>query len=218
MVNSLKQDFLLVRRLAFECTDLTPGPDSSSYADTLDYAVYGELPAKLILAQRSSLDLLDRVAVAVNEYLGTGLKAQRVDFRTYWTSSKRHDAWRPGVVEELAAGNRGLLALADLSFDLGDGGYLDGGYLSHHRELRNLGTHRYAVLHDYAIGPHSDSEAVEHFLTSDLDDSLMSTLRIARAAILYLIELIRIREDREHPHGTAPTLYVPDHDHIRGYD
>lgn len=212
IVNTLKHDYLLARRLTYECVRQPPGPDTSTYADTLDYAIYGGLPAQLTLAQRASLDLLDRVAVAANEYLKAGIEAHKVDFRNFWTTTKRHQDWRPEVGSEVVAGNRGVLALADLSFDLDEGGYL-----SDYRELRNLGTHRFAVLHDLAVGSHAHSEAVEHILLGDFEESLMSTLRIARAAILYLVELIRSREDRKHPHSFVTALKIPDHGDIRGY-
>jgi hypothetical protein len=211
MVNTIKQDFLFARRMTFDALGQVPGPDSATYADTLDYALYGALPAQLTLAQRAALDLLDRIAVIANEYLEVGMKPSDVTFRKLWTTHK-HTVWRPKVREELEAGNKSILALADLSFDLETGGYL-----SDYRSLRNAGTHRFVVLHDEGFGGSAASSAVEHVGLLDFERSLVSTLRIARAAILYLVELIRVREERHTPEGFWVPLEVPDHGHMRGY-
>jgi len=64
-------DFLVARRLAFEAEEIiveTGGwaqhqSDPGMYADTLNYAVYGEVSSKLVLAHRAALDVLDKTAV-----------------------------------------------------------------------------------------------------------------------------------------------------------
>jgi tetratricopeptide (TPR) repeat protein len=213
MANVLKQDFLFARRLAYDAIHTAHAADSAKYADTLDYALYGRLPAALTLAQRAALDLLDRIAVMCNDYLKTPLDPKKVGFRTYWTtgaSGKRR--WRSEVREELVAGNRNLMALVDLAADLENGGYL-----SSYPELRHTGTHRFMVLHDETIGTSASSKAVDHMQITDYQRELVTTLKISRAALLYAIELVNEREHREsHTDGYRVHLDVPDHHDIRG--
>lgn len=209
MMNTIKQDYLLARQLAFHALGRVPAADTATYANTLDEAVYGQGPAELTLAQRAALDLLDRLAVMVNEYLEIGIDPRRVTFKGLWTVNK-HAEWRPAIRDEVAKGNRSILALADLSFDLDDGGYL-----FPFKSLRNAGTHRFVVLHD-VVDTFDPSNAVEHMDLADYEESLLATLRIARAAILYVVELIRVREERIAPGGPAVYLDVPDHHPGRG--
>ncbi len=210
MVNVLKQDFLLARKLAFEALCGGPSPDNGLYADTLDYARYGSTTATLTLAQRAALDLLDRIAVLMNDYLIVGLKSNQIQFRTFWTSGP--EDWREPLRDELTKGNRNLLALADLAFDLEKGGYLAG-----YRELRHTGTHRFIVLHDLEA-PSAPSTCIEHLPVSEFESQLLGTLRVARAALLYAVDLINQREHRlSHEHtGPVARLHVPAHHEIRG--
>lgn len=204
MINVLKQDFLLARKLAFEAltSGQIPQADSSFYADTLDYALYGEQPATLTLAQRAAVDLLDRIAVTTNEYLEVCLRPEDVVFATFWAGPQR-STWRQPLQDELAAGNRSLLALADLAFDIDKGGYL-----SDYRELRNTGTHRFIVLHDMR-GSSDRSPAVEHRQLDAFQEQLLATLRTTRAALLYLVSMIGGREHRLHHGPNKPSAPLP---------
>lgn len=95
MLNLLKADYLVARRLAFNAERmLDEAPygqhhdDPGRYIDTLDHALYGEPAGMLILAQRSALDTLDKIAVAVNDHLNLGDDPRKVNFRDFWTTKK----------------------------------------------------------------------------------------------------------------------------------
>jgi hypothetical protein len=53
------------------------GSDPGYYIETLDDALYGTRYSMLLLAQRSTLDVLDKTAVVANEYFGCGMPAAR---------------------------------------------------------------------------------------------------------------------------------------------
>lgn len=80
ILNILKADFLVARRLAFDAIRIIDetgcwaqdDSDPGVYTETLNYAVYGEVSSKLVLAHRAALDVLDKTAVTVNEHLGVG--------------------------------------------------------------------------------------------------------------------------------------------------
>ncbi len=82
----LKAEFLVARRLAFQGQAMHaespvrqhPG-DPGLYTDTLDGSLYGKPPALLLLAHRSALDVLDKIAVTANEHFGSGLVPARVE-------------------------------------------------------------------------------------------------------------------------------------------
>lgn len=198
-MNVLKAEFIVARRLAFRGEQMTftedgkqHEEDTGAYGATGDGAVYGEGPATLLLAQRSALDLLDKVAVTANEHFGTGFNPQRVDFAKFWRDPKTKQL-RPEVATY--GGRRARLALAELQRDLAE----DALYPSA-RLLRNAGTHR--LVHGTFGEPTGPTK--ETFSTIDLDDLRASTIEalwVARAAFLYLVDFI----DAESPELDGPS-------------
>lgn len=197
-MNVLKAEFIVARRLAFRGERMTftedgiqHPEDTGEYGATGDGAVYGEGPATLLLAQRSALDLLDKIAVTANEHFKTGIQPQKVDFTSFWRDTKTQ-LLRPTVTT--VAGRRARLALAELQRDLAS----DALYPSA-RLLRNAGTHR--LVHGTLGKPTGPTK--ETFSTIDLVNlhkSTIEALGVARAAFLYLIDLI----DAETPQIDGP--------------
>ncbi|WP_435055028.1 LA2681 family HEPN domain-containing protein [Micromonospora aurantiaca (nom. illeg.)] len=186
-MNVLKSDFLVSRRLAFDgIVQVAEGPeqkddDSGYYIETLDHSLYGTQYAKLLLAQRSALDVLDKTAVVVNEYLNVGDRPDRVSFRKFWTN-------KDGSVREslIKRPTRALpaFALSELAFDMDKGGLYAAS-----QDLRNAGTHRIvhaAFLNATGVTPDSRSR-VGLF---DLVDSTILALQVTRSAFLYIIDLV----------------------------
>jgi tetratricopeptide (TPR) repeat protein len=190
-MNVLKAEYLVTRRLAFEGevalleNQMVQDPtDTGTYADTLDLSIYGLPSAKLILAQRASIDILDKVAVAANLHFKTGVDPERVSFRNYWfdqgSGALRKKLPRAGA----GAGPGAAIALAELSYDIHqDGLYADA------LALRNAGTHR--LVHVNPLEPGGVSADAQNTVGPfELMDGCRQTLRVIRSAYLYLIDLI----------------------------
>ena len=149
IINVLKADFLVARRLAFDAEESiaeTGGwaqhqSDPGVYTDTLNYAVYGEVSSKLVLAHRAALDVLDKTAVAVNEHLQIGDDPRRVSFRKFWFDGSAGTQLRSALMrhEELA---NVVLSMAELALDM-----TPGGLYGHAQDIRNAGTHRFVTIH-----------------------------------------------------------------------
>jgi len=201
--NVLKAEYLVARRLAFrgitmidEAAPLQHPEDTGSYANTGDGAYYGEGPALLLLAQRSVLDVLDKIAVAANEHFGTGLKPSRVKFSEFWMDAKAGQARPPLAANDL--GKLHILALAQLAADYQNGMYAQA------KLLRNAGTHRLVhVTYGLPTGPTEDT-----FSSVDVDElkaATVSALWVARAAYLYFVDLL----DSQATSQPAVPLRVP---------
>lgn len=54
--------------------------ETGAYHDTLDYANYGTNQSLAVFAQRAAMDVLDKVAAFVTEYLGLPGNAKHVYF------------------------------------------------------------------------------------------------------------------------------------------
>lgn len=208
MFNTIKAGFLAARRVAYRALSVKER-QTGRYADTLDYALYGTDIASLLLAQRAAIDVFDQIGVALNDYLGLGLNVKKVGFVNLWREGKK-GGWRTGLEAEIEAGNSAVAALGDLAEDL------SAGFLKTQMEARNASTHRFTVLHDEALGRSRPCEAIEHRAYSRFVEETIATLKAARAAILYFVEIVALREHRLHEDGvTRLPLYVPDHHYIR---
>ncbi len=129
ILNVLKGDFLVARRLAFEAEqvlDETDGwrlheSETGTYTDALQYEVHGEAVSKLVLARRAALDVLDKTAVAVNDHLGIGDDPTKIWFRKFWFEDKQCTKLREALVSNEGL-STAILALAELAVDMAPGG------------------------------------------------------------------------------------------------
>ncbi|MDL1977922.1 MAG: hypothetical protein LWX52_07480 [Deltaproteobacteria bacterium] len=214
MFNVLKSDYLSARLLSYLALE---GKliDSGKYSDTLDYASYGIRSSVLTLSQRSCMDVLDKTAVAASEYLGLPGNPKSINFlRRWFLKPKKGEpiVWQTKVRDEIALGNTALIALAEVSYDIPEGGFLQKKW-----SIRNTSTHRFTVLHDFETRPSRKCRSIDHYDGGAFEDQLIETLQLTRAVLFYFVEMIKFREKRLTSDGLLKIpLLVPDHDWIRG--
>lgn len=219
MFNVLKSDFILARDLAWRAIDESVWPTTGRFADTLDYATYGPDASALILAHRTALDLLDKVAVTANHYFEFGQTPDKVYFGKLWRGgSDKATGLRPlaeAVETTIRNGVSALYGLVELADDYDH----KAGILRPQKDLRNAGTHRFVVLHDFG-DPECSRQApeVEHHRREQFKREVLRALRVARSAIQMLALAISQHERgfAQRTGGFIGTLSVPDHDWIRG--
>lgn len=110
-----------------------------------------------------------------------------------------------------------MYGLAELAEDY-DG---SDGILRSQKDLRNAGTHRFVVLHDFGDPSRArQAPEVEHLKHADFVDEALSALRVARSAIQMLTLAISQHEEilQAQMDGLISTLNVPDHHWVRGDD
>jgi hypothetical protein len=171
----------------------------------------------LALAQRSALDILDKVAVATLSYLGIG-GAKRTSFKEAWFKKGKDEKekLKPAILNEIENGNTALLALTEVSRDLSN----KIGFLSEKQASRNSSTHRFTVLHDLGSIPKSHSGCLEHFDYEVFLKESLNTLKLARSSVIYFVQMVLIREVKlsEQKNGLIMPLIVPSHEDMRGID
>lgn len=221
MFNVLKSDFILARDLAWRSIGDTVWPTTGRFGDTLDYATYGPDASALVLAHRTALDLLDKVAVTANHYFDLGRAPDKVYFGKLWRgNSDKSTGLRPltGQVDKTIRGNVGALyGLVELADDY-DGST---GILRSQKDLRNAGTHRFVVLHDLGDPAKSrQAPEVEHHGREHFTREVLRALRVARSAIQMLALSISQHELglAQRKPGIIGQLIVPDYDWIRRGD
>lgn len=219
MFNVLKADFILARDLTWKANDESAWPTTGRYADTLDYATYGPDASALVLAHRTALDLLDKVAATVNHYFELGEPANRVYFGKLWRRGREKKTSLNPLIESvetaIRAGATALYGLVELADDYED----SDGILHPQKNLRNAGTHRFVALHDLGDPMQSrQAPEVEHHRREQFAQEVRRALRVARSAIQMLALAISQHEQGllQQAGGLVGALTVPDHDWIRG--
>ncbi len=216
MFNIMKSDYILARWLAYEAMN-SDIPDTGYYLDTLDYGNYGAKYSLLTLAQRSAIDILDKIAVSSLEYLKMG-GAKDAHFKNAWfNENDKGFRWKSKIKDSIFEGNTALIALTEISKDFSE----KNGFLRSISSLRNASTHRFVVLHD--LGGNSrarQSKAVEHYPIEEFTSSLIETLKVVRSSLMYYVEFVTISEATKNRNSTGfvGQLNVPSHHHIRGED
>jgi hypothetical protein len=222
MFNMLKSDYILARDLLWRATEDRIWPSTANYADTLDFATYGTHTSALILAHRTALDLLDKVAVTANHYFEIGLAPDKVYFGRFWRENTgKGIGARPlikKVEEVIRGGANALFGLVELAEDYDS----NDGILRAQKNLRNAGTHRFVVLHDMGEPAYSrQAPEVERHHYEEFVQHVLHSLRIARSAI-QMLALSIVQNERalakKSKQDFAGSLIVPDHDWIRGLD
>lgn len=221
MFNMLKSDFILARDLLWRAIDEDAWPATGRFGDTLDYATYGPDASALILAHRTSLDLLDKIAVTANHYFELGQSPDRVYFGKLWRGKPDKTTGAHPLAENVEKAIRGgtsaLYGLVELAEDYDS----SAGILRSQKDLRNAGTHRFVVLHDFGDPAHSrQAPEIEHHQREPFTQEVLRALRVARSAIQMLALSISQHEQglAQRTGGLAGSLIVPDHDWIRGRD
>ncbi|CRM19955.1 hypothetical protein [Pseudomonas sp. 24 E 13] len=220
MFNQMKGDFILARDLAWRSRDEAAWPTSGCFDDTLDYAIYGPATSALILAHRTAIDLLDKIAATANHYFELGLEPHQIFFGKIWrlrTKGEGANPLTPGVESIVRSGVRALYGLVELADDY----EARDGILRPLKNLRNVGTHRFVVLHDLGdIAQCRKAVEIEHHDFDRFTATVIAALRVARSAIQMLALAVSEHEELliESKDGLIGTLEVFDHDWIRCRD
>jgi LA2681-like HEPN len=195
MTNTVKADFLVARGLAF-AGFMSTAPDTGLYWDSRDGARYGEPTAPLLLSIRSSLDCLDRIAVALNLLLEVGMKPRKVSFENLWRNQDQ--SLHPVLECHFTKYEDWLLVgLIEMSDDLRIGGMYES-----IRRTRNLATHRFVVAHENGSVPEAD-ETIDRLGIDELRQRTLDALQLVRAAIVGF--LLWLSHPAIAPNSTAPT-------------
>jgi hypothetical protein len=190
VLNELTERFAIARLLLFEANstpyDTTFYDTITRYIDLSDCSVYGIRAGKLKLSLENAYNILDKIALFLNDYLELGMTESSINFFSIWKEPKNLNL-RSSILDR---DNTFLYALYDLSCDLGKEGYL-----GHHKQLRNTSTHRYIVLHAFQGWDWKVSDGSNyHGEWTEFLEHAQKLLYLVRNALMYLIAAIDLEE------------------------
>ena len=192
--NTVKQDYITARYLLWLASaDGSPIRDHArlvtrrtSFSDTYNYGRWGVRTGIAAQTLKGTFDLLDKIAAFIHLYFHTERQSRDVDFRSlpYVNRRDRKDFAQP-FINALSnpEPNSGLMGLFDLS---GDPAF------KRLEPYRNAATHRFLMVH--VMGAPDRTDWSEHIGWPTLMENTLELLGIVRGAILYLADVIRIRE------------------------
>lgn len=214
--NVVKQDYIAARYsfwLASEA-DSPIRSDAQSlsargrYVDTLGYARWGVQTGMALGALNMATNTLDKIAGLTHLYFDTTRTPGTTYFNGMWLAKRKKGdplSMEPNFRTELVdTGNRGLLALCDLSLDVAGNERLT--ELKKLVGLRNTATHRFLVAHEMMVGEVEKDGWVERIGWNRLIEATVRQLAITRAALIYLARAIAVRESSHEPHGEVMPL------------
>jgi tetratricopeptide (TPR) repeat protein len=185
-INQIKQDYVTARFLLvlskYKGLNLGFVDRNVKIIDTLDYSMHNIRIELVKSAFKGFYDILDKIAYFINDYLGLGIREERVDFRTVWYSGKHKD-----IHEQIRdTNNVSLNALFDIHRDFEEGPY------KRLRLMRNGLTHRFIDVRVFR------EEEDDLSMTEDiLVERTLELARVARNSILYLLQFVGIEETKK---------------------
>lgn len=183
--NLMKQEYVSARYWLYKSFE-EPGANfvdkGVRLMDGNDGVRYGHHAEELRAAFRGAYSIFDKVALFLNEYFGVGLAPNQVSFRNVWYEKKIP---RAALVERRNWPLRGLYYLSKDLFDeeLNLVATPDARQIA---QLRNRNEHRFLSLQKFVTGETSSDDVHQYILIGDFQDRVLRTLRMARAALIYL--------------------------------
>lgn len=179
-LNEIKQNYVTARFLLIQSRypklNLDFVDKNVKIIDTFDYKVQNVYVQLLKFAFKNMYDILDKIAIFINEYLNLGKNQRYVSFSNIW---KENGEFNPKIKETK---NYNLNALYQIKKDLGDGRFKE------LRDIRNAVTHRFMGVNMFR-GEKMDEEL--------LVKKTIEMSQLVKRAIIYLISFVDVEERKK---------------------
>ncbi|MGL6184787.1 MAG: LA2681 family HEPN domain-containing protein [Clostridium chrysemydis] len=178
-LNEIKQNYVAARFLIIQSQykddDLSFVDNRLSMVNTLNYIENNIYIQLLKFAYKNMFDILDKIAIFINEYLSLGKSEKHIDFNRIWASKNNKNKINELI---LKSNNINLNALFSLSVDLKNG------ELKYLNDIRNALTHRFLNIKLFK------NEDLEELDEEELLSYTIQISQIVRSAIIYLLAFV----------------------------
>jgi len=205
-INEIKQNYITARFLLiqsrFNDDTLNFVDKDVTIVDTLNY-VENNIYVQLVkFAFKNMFDILDKIAIFINEYLKMDKKERYIDFNSIWyeNSDRKREKIHNKILE---TNNFNLNALFNIYLDLNNGRYEE------LVEIRHALTHRF--LDVYWMGDNSIQSMSEEYLV----EQTIRIAKVVRNAIIYLLSFVDLEESKKEKNtkekiGIMNAFNIPD--------
>jgi len=209
-INQIKEDYAVARLLLvqsqFKREDFSNISRRTTFVNSSDNARFDLYSGLLKSAFTEAYNILDKIAVFINDYYNLGLPIRFVYFTSIWQKDgkKKDGRIEGGKIRDeiLKSKNISLYALYDMFQDF------NSGYCDRLKTIRDASTHRTLVILDSML---TDSDKRDDEDTIDYGTMLRETtrvLKLAKSSIIYLINCVNIEENRKRGSDLIPPVFV----------
>lgn len=190
-INQIKEDYAVARLLLVQSQHKRPDFDSISrrttFANTLDNSQFNLYVGLLKSAFKEAYNILDKIAVFVNDYYELGIPEERIYFTSVWYCNycrKIRD-------EILHSKNISLYALCDIYTDV------KSGYYKKIKDIRDSLVHRRLVIFNSMPNHHCKKDDRHEISYGIMLQETNNLVRLVKSAIIYLINFVNIEENKK---------------------
>jgi len=201
-INQIKEDYATARLLLvqsqFKREDFDNISRKTTFVNTLDYAQFNLYSGLLKSAFKEAYNILDKIAVFINDYYQLGLQEDRIYFTSIWYC----DNCKKIRDEILESKNISLYALYDIYQDFKSGHY------QKIRNIRNALTHKKLVIFDSVVTNWDNKENKCNIGYNTMVRETINMLTLTKSAIIYLINFVNTEENKKRGKGPIVQMIV----------
>lgn len=197
-INQIKEDYAVARlslvQSQYRQTDFDNISQRTDFVNALDHSQFNLYVGLLKSAFREAFNILDKIAVFINDYYNLGLREDRIYFTSVWQ--------KEGKIREeiLKSQNMSLYALYDIYLDFKAGEY------KRIKDIRNALTHRRLVVFDSIITDWDKKNDKHNIGYDTMLDQTNELMRLTKSTIIYLINFVNIEENKKRGEGFIPQM------------
>jgi hypothetical protein len=147
-------------------------------------------------AFKEAYNILDKIAVFINDYYKLGLTEDKIYFTSIWQKDKK-------IRDEiLKSKNISLYALYDIYQDFKSNHY------KNIQNIRNALTHRTLVIFDSALTDWDKKDDKNNIGYNTMLNETIALLKLTKSAIIYLVNFVNIEENKKRSNGLIVPMFV----------
>lgn len=209
-INQIKEDYAVARLLLvqsqFKREDLNNISRRTTFVNSSDNVRFDLYSGLLKSAFTEAYNILDKIAVFINDYYSMGLPIRYVYFTSIWQEDgkKKDGRIEGGKIRDkvLESKNISLYALYDIFQDFNSGCY------EHLKTIRDASTHRTLVIYDPAVADSDKESDKDSIGYGTMLGETINLLRLAKSSIIYLINCVNVEENRKRGSDLIAPVFV----------
>jgi hypothetical protein len=190
-INQIKEDYAVARlalvQSQYKNNDFDSISNRTTFMYSLDYSQFNLYVGLLKSAFKEAYNVLDKIAVFINDYYKLGLPEDKIYFTTIWQKN--------GVMRQelLDSKNISLYALYDIYQDFKSNEYVK------IQNIRNAAMHRRLVVFDSVLTDWDKKDDKHNIGYETMLSETIKLFRLTKSAIIYLINFVNLEEGRKKP-------------------
>jgi len=199
-INQIKEDYAIARLLLvqsqFKREDFNSISKRTTFVNTLGYSQFNLYFGLLKSAFKEAYNILDKIAVFINDYYKLSLPEDKIYFTSIWPKDKK-------IRDEiLKSKNISLYALYDIYQDFKSDHY------KNIQNIRNAATHRKLVIFDSMLTDWDKKDDKHNIGSETMLKETINLLKLTKSAIIYLINFVNIEENRKRKNGLIAPMFM----------